>query len=294
VGNRLVVLASEDRRKSEMKVCINCYSENPPDEVLCSECGMSLTRAPTGEMARMRKELKEARRPQPEEPPTASGIVYLFGEEFAKPWRWTARAWLRFLFGSSLSVLEERESVRLAYSGREVRRRNLATRLFEVAFVSLAQEGYISLRVEQRNSLLRTTEAVTITEEKKGEDLPPSLERAIMDALRGEAKQDRVEAAVGRVIGATSSDPFQWVVRYVMDRLAETGYLGREVERRRLLPEKVHWSADEEAIRPLAGEVETLKARVETFATVLPHLDKRLTEEVRAGIGRARGPAGLP
>lgn len=42
-----------------MKVCRNCYTENPLDAVLCSECGMSLTRAPTGEEAiKLREEFE--------------------------------------------------------------------------------------------------------------------------------------------------------------------------------------------------------------------------------------------
>ncbi|TKJ30160.1 MAG: hypothetical protein CEE40_05805 [Chloroflexi bacterium B3_Chlor] len=34
-----------------IRVCMNCDTENPADAVTCSECGMSLTRAPTGETA---------------------------------------------------------------------------------------------------------------------------------------------------------------------------------------------------------------------------------------------------
>jgi ribosomal protein L40E len=34
-----------------IRLCLNCHTENPVDAVLCSECGMSLTRAPTGETA---------------------------------------------------------------------------------------------------------------------------------------------------------------------------------------------------------------------------------------------------
>lgn len=45
-----------------MKVCINCHTENPVDEVCCSECGMSLVKAPTGEEAvKAREEMERAR-----------------------------------------------------------------------------------------------------------------------------------------------------------------------------------------------------------------------------------------
>jgi hypothetical protein len=60
------------------KVCINCYMENPPDAVLCAECGMSLRRAATGEEAIKLREgydaqsrRKEEAGVQLEEPPPA-------------------------------------------------------------------------------------------------------------------------------------------------------------------------------------------------------------------------------
>jgi len=197
----------------------------------------------------------------------ASGLVYLFGEGFAKPAG-------RFIGGETL-----------LYSGQKVDRKSLANRLFEVAFVSLAGEGYLSLGTEERKKLLLLTrEVVTVTEEKGGDDLPPSLERAVMDALSGDPKQDWVQAVVERVIGGERADPWKWVVNYVMERLAEAGCLGREVERRRFRPDKVHWSVHEEAIALLVGEVETLKASLATFASVNPDLHKRLVGEVRAGI----------
>lgn len=200
---------------------------------------------------------------------TASGLVYLFGEGFAKP---AGR-----LGGETL-----------VYSGQKVNRTDLAHRLFEAAFVSLAEEGYTSLGTEERKKLLvLTREVVTIAQEKGGDDLPPSLERAVMDALKGDPKEDWVQVVVERVIGGERMDPWKWVVDYVMERLAETGFLGKGVEKRRFRPDKVHWSAPEEAIAPLAGEVETLKSRLESFAGLKPDLHKRLVGEVNAGI-RAR------
>ena len=44
-----------------MKLCINCYTENPDDAVMCSECGMSLRRVPEGEEATRLKEEMEAK-----------------------------------------------------------------------------------------------------------------------------------------------------------------------------------------------------------------------------------------
>lgn len=198
---------------------------------------------------------------------TASGLVYLFGEEFAKPAG-------RFLGGETL-----------IYSGQKVDRKGLANRLFEAAFISLVEEGYISLGTEERKKLLLlTAEVVTIAQEKGGDDLPPSLERAIVEVLEGDPKENWVQAVVERVIGGERIDPWKWVVDHMMERLVEAGFLGKEVERRRFRPDKVHWSAHEEAIVPLAGEVESLKASLEAFASLNPDLHKRLIGEVSSGI----------
>jgi hypothetical protein len=220
---------------------------------------------------------------------TASGIVYLFGEEFVSqgpsPLR---RLALRLLFPESYgSSRKPPELERLVYSGQKVVRVDLATTIFQAAFVSLTHEGYISLRFLAK----RDWNSVIVTEKKSGDDLPRSLERAVMNALRGDLDAHRVQPLVERVIGFVGplSSPFQRVIHYVMERLSEEGYLGREVERRRFLPDKTRWSAHEEAIRPLAGEVETLKARLETFAMANAHLHGRLLHDVDAGIHGTHG-----
>ena len=43
------------------KLCINCATENPADAVFCSECGMSLTRAPTGDPAEKARSAADVR-----------------------------------------------------------------------------------------------------------------------------------------------------------------------------------------------------------------------------------------
>jgi hypothetical protein len=50
-----------------MRLCINCQTENPDDAVFCSDCGMSLMAAPTGEEA---LKLKEQVEPQTHSPTT--------------------------------------------------------------------------------------------------------------------------------------------------------------------------------------------------------------------------------
>ncbi len=147
---------------------------------------------------------------------------------------------------------------------------------------------------------------MTIIKKKGGHDLPRSLERAIMYALRSDPRigfgrgqylvskklDCCVEAVVMRVIGEKCYDPSEWVVSYVMLQLVEAGCLRRDVERRRFWWDKVHWSAHEEAITPLAGEVETLKASLETFTNLNPDLHNRLVKKVAAGIAAQEESAG--
>jgi ribosomal protein L40E len=280
-----------------MKVCINCYTENPLDAALCSECGMSLTRAPSPEEARKLEEEREERSRQPEQPPTASGIVYLFGEQFARPLRLSDHV-RREVFALLANCYPD-DRARLEYSGERVHLRDLANRLFEAAFVSLAQKGYISLRLDKRKGRRGATEALTVTQAKSAHDMPPSLERAILDVLRGDGNETSVTEAVAGLIRAERPRSLlrpwgkisasRWVVVYVMERLAAQRYLGRDVERLGL-SDHVCWSPNEDAIAPMAGEVETLKSMLETFATVNPDLHETLLREVRAGISRADNP----
>lgn len=45
-----------------MKICLNCGTENPDDAMVCSECGMGISRAPAGEEAQKLKEIRERAR----------------------------------------------------------------------------------------------------------------------------------------------------------------------------------------------------------------------------------------
>ena len=108
--------------------------------------------------------------------------------------------------------------------------------------------------------------------ETSGEDMPPSLEKAIMGALRGDPKDDWVKSAVGRVIGGRRWDPSQKVVDMVLESLVETGWMCRPA-----VPVV-------ETTAPLLGELATVKASVHTFATEHTHLHRSLLSEVQAGI----------
>lgn len=290
-----------------MKVCRNCYTENPLDAVLCTKCGMSLTRAATGEEAVKLKELglelEEERRRLMEQPLSASAIAYLFGEEFARPWDRTMdlrrglynTAQVSGLLGVLLGYVAATRGrslgdyrVHIPHSGEAVHGGDLSIRLWEAAFVFLVQEGYISLHVERTRTLLGATEAVAITQNKDADDLPPSLERAIIEAVRGDPKEDGVKAVVRRVIGRRRANPWKRAVDIVEERLLETGWLARAA-----VPTRGGYSPlapTEEAATLLAamtGEPEVVRARLETFATAFPHLQQTLLRDVRAAI-RAR------
>jgi hypothetical protein len=130
--------------------------------------------------------------------------------------------------------------------------------------------------VESRKALLRTTEAVAITQQKGGGGLYPSLEKTIMDALSGDPKEDWVEAVVGRVIGPRRWDPSESVVDIVIERFVERGWFYEQA----VAPTE----EDRALLAAFAREAETLKARLKTFGTVLPHLHERLLRDVQAGI----------
>ena len=72
---------------STMKHCLNCHTENPVDEVSCTECGMSLTRAPTGEEApKARKELERTKAAIPEPLPTPGQRMRRIARALALTW----------------------------------------------------------------------------------------------------------------------------------------------------------------------------------------------------------------
>jgi hypothetical protein len=56
-----------------MKLCTNCHTLNSPDAILCSECGMSLIKAPTGEAALKLRKVWEADHPEELRPSGKAG-----------------------------------------------------------------------------------------------------------------------------------------------------------------------------------------------------------------------------
>lgn len=168
----------------------------------------------------------------------------------------------------------------MVYSGHKVALQRLRERLVLMALLSLAEDGYISLREDNRWSLrifrieIRSTEA-TITREKEAGELPPSLERAIMDALSGDPEGNRVRDVVARADRECGG-----VLSCVISALAEAGYLDWVPEAGLISGYTVRWCADEEAVAPLAGEVVILKATLEAFRRANPRLYHLLLGEI--------------
>lgn len=270
-----------------MKPCINCYTLNPDDVVFCSKCGMSLMGAPTGEeaieeamrraeeAAALEEKRREERQRRLQQPLTASGIVYLFGDLFAPPLG--ASSALRLAAWSGTIMFSHMHfPVRVPCSGQKVEVHDLGRKLLEAAFVFLAQEGYISLRLENSKTLFLSGEAVTISQERSGDDLPPSLERSIMDALTRAPEERWLRAVVRRVaVGKRRfyADRRMYcfaVADVVAEALMEMNWLQRGVPTEEAAP----------LLDAMAGEAETVKARLGNFAALNPHLHTRLVNEL--------------
>jgi hypothetical protein len=266
-------LAPEEGGKATMKVCTNCYTENASDEVFCSNCGMSLRAAPTGEEATKLLEeaakFEEERQRRREQPLTASGIVYLFGHR---------------LTSTSVSYgLRDHHAtpVQLPLSDEWVWAADIGMKLWEAAFVSLAQDGYVDLQVERRESSVLAPLEVAINQVKSADDLPRSLERSIMEALDRPPQTRWLKDAVRRLTKRRGN--WAEVVYITRDALVEMGWLQRGVADKKF----VHGIPTEEAVPLLdamAGEVETVVARVMAFEDENPELYERLLRDTYDGI----------
>jgi hypothetical protein len=287
-----------------MKVCTNCYTENAPDEVFCSNCGMSLRAAPTGEEALKLLEkatkLEEDKQRRREQPLTASGIVYLFGHQFARPWDRSAKLSAGANIGGKVALAglaglpgflagpsdTSWAPVRVPLSDQQVRVGDLGFRLWEAAFVSLAQDGYIDLQIERREGTFLSKHGVAIGQVKAGDDLPRSLERSIMEALAHPPKTRWLKDVVMRL--TKQRGKWSSVVDIEKEALVEMGWLQRGVVDK----EFVHGTLTEEAaplLDAIAGEVETVKTRLTTFATGNPDLHDRLAHDVKDGVNERSG-----
>ncbi|MBI2845522.1 MAG: hypothetical protein HYX86_03140 [Chloroflexi bacterium] len=197
---------------------------------------------------------------------TASGLVYLFGEKFVPA-------------GGLL------DKATLVHNNQTVSKKNLGLRLFEAAFVSLAEEGYISLAVEKGKALgIFTNEYVVVTKQKDAAGLTPSLERDIMEMTVGDPKDFHVQNIIYSWYGRDVPDPNVWLINSVIEYLGQSGYFEKEIEKLRLRPDKVHWHPKQDMIAPLAGEAEALRNRLESFKAADAALHKVMLKQIGDGI----------
>lgn len=197
--------------------------------------------------------------------PSASDIVYLFGDRFAR----------RARLGGE----------RLVHGGSKVKASDLAEQLLIAAFAGLASRGYVGLEaVEQKKLGLFTSRDVLVTRLQSPQESLYGMEAAIWDNIAGDPRQDQVRPIISRITGGTRPNPWIDLVQITKKGLAEQGYLNADKEELRLRPDKVHWSADEELISPHEGQVDQVKAQLSSLESRDRALYKQLLESVKKGI----------
>jgi hypothetical protein len=196
---------------------------------------------------------------------SASDIVYLFGDRFAKKAR----------VGGT----------QLIYGGNKINLRDLVERLLLAAFADLASRGYLGLEaVEEKKLGLITSRDVLVTRLGAPREPLYGLETAIWDSISGDPKKDGVRPIISRITGGRRPNPWSDLVDLAKNGLAEQGYLNVDKEELRSRPDKVHWSANEGLILPLEGRVDEIKAMLSSLETRDRAMYKQLVESVQKGI----------
>ena len=199
------------------------------------------------------------------EKPSASDIVYLFGDRFAKGARMGGE--------------------KLIFGGSKVKHSDLGDSLMVAAFADLLSRGYLALElVDEKKLGLFSSRDVLVTRLGEPSERLYGLEAAIWDKLSGDPKRDRVRPITRTIIGVETGNPWSTVIDLAKEGLAEQGYLNKETEELRFRPDKTHWSANQALIRPLEGMVEGVQAMLSSLETRDPGLYKQLVESVRGGI----------
>jgi hypothetical protein len=197
--------------------------------------------------------------------PSASDIVYLFGDRFAK--------------GARIG------GAQLIYGGGKVKLSDLGDKLLLVAFAGLASKGHLGLEaVEEKKLGLFTSKDLLVTRLSTPAEPLYGLEAAIWDNITGDPKKDRVRPIISRITGGTTPNPWNDLVGLAKNGLAEQGYLNVDKEELRFRPDKVHWSANEGLILPLEGRVDEVKAMLSSLETGDRAMHKQLAESVKKGI----------
>ncbi len=201
--------------------------------------------------------------------PSASDVVYLFGDRFAKKAR---------LGGESL-----------IYGGNKVKLSELAEQVLLASLADLASKGYVGLElVEQKKLGLFTSKDILVTRLTSPQETLYGMDAAVWDNLTGDPQQDRVKDLISRITDGMCPNPWNELVAITKKALAEHGYFTVEKEELRFRPDKVHWSANEEFISPHEGKVDQVKALLSSLETRNPAMYKQLVESVKKGIKAMR------
>ncbi|HJX38165.1 MAG TPA: hypothetical protein VJ714_06180 [Anaerolineae bacterium] len=201
--------------------------------------------------------------------PSASDVVYLFGDRFV---------------GETRPGGEQ-----LVYGGNKVDVGELSEQLLLAAFADLASKGYLGLEVVEHKKLgLFTSKDVLVTPLGSPQETLYGLDAAVWDSLRGDPKKDRVRSLIARIIGGKRFNPWSDLVALAKSGLAEQGYLNVDKEELRFRPDKVHWSANEELISPHQGRVDQVKAQLSSLESRDPALYEQLAKSVKEGIRAMR------
>jgi hypothetical protein len=197
--------------------------------------------------------------------PSASDLVYLFGDRFAKKAR---------LGGEQL-----------VYGGSKVNDKDLGEQLLLASLADLTSKGHLGLElVEQKKLGLFTSRDVLVTRLSTPQATLYGMDAAVWDNLAGDPQQDRVRDLIARIIGDTRLNPWRDLVEFTKKGLAEQGYLNADKEELRFRPDKVHWSPNEELILPHEGKVEQVKAQLSALEGRDRALYKQLLDSVKKGI----------
>lgn len=197
--------------------------------------------------------------------PSASGVVYLFGDRFAKKAR----------VGGE----------KLVYGEAKVKLSDLVDNMVLAAFVELASEGYLGLEpIEEKRLGLFTTRDIGLTRLSEPGHPLYGLERAVWENISGDPKQDRVREIISKITGGTRPSPWSVILEKAKEGLGEQGYLIAEKEVRRFLPDTIRWLANEESIVAHEGRVAEVEAMLGALETRDPTLYKQLVDSVKKGI----------
>ncbi len=197
--------------------------------------------------------------------PSASDIVYLFGDRFASKPR---------IGGETL-----------LYGGSKVKLDDLANTLMVAAFADLASKGYVRLEVVEGKKLgLFTSRDVQATRLSTSAEPLYGLEGAIWNQIIDNPKEDRVRPIVARILGGERPTPWRDITNVTKNGLAEQGYFNVEKEELRFRPDRYHWSANEELILLHEGRVDQVKTMLSSLEARDSALYKQLVESVKKGI----------